>query len=61
MTKRWARTGNVGIDGFTLLVESCWCCAGFPSRIQVLLATKLLARELTDGYGMNIRGVAYEF
>jgi hypothetical protein len=53
---RWpVRTWNVGINGFTLLVECSWCRAGFSSRIQVLLTTKFFARELSDGYSINIR------
>ena len=51
------RTWNVGIDGFTLLVEGSWCRTGFSSRIQVLLTTKFFARKLSDGYGINIRGL----
>ena len=49
------RTWNVGIDGFTLLVEGGRRRTGFSSRIQVLLTTKFFPRELTDGYSIDIR------
>jgi hypothetical protein len=45
----------VRIDGFALLVKGSRCSTGFSSRIQVLLTTKFFARELTDGYSINIR------
>lgn len=50
-----ARTRNVRIDGFALLVEGSWCSTGFSSRIQIFLTTKFFARKLTDGYSINIR------
>ena len=42
------RTGNVRIDGFALLIKCSWCCTSFTSRIEVLLAPVLLARQLPD-------------
>ena len=57
ITKKPARTWNMGIDGFALLIESGRSCTSLPGCIQVLLSAKFFARELSDGYSINIRAI----
>ena len=38
------RTGNVGVNGLSLLIHSSWGCASLSSSIEVLLSAELLAR-----------------
>jgi hypothetical protein len=47
----------MGIDRFALLIESGRSCTSLPGCIQVLLAAKFLARELSDGYSIDIRAI----
>ena len=40
-------TGNVGVDGLSLLIKCGRCGTSFTGGIQVLLSSELLSRELS--------------